>query len=160
MWIRTTAAAFTCAAALTAASVTGVAATTAIAQAGCNPNTGCLPRPTDVLEVGRQLVNYHVRPKTLDILQNQSDHIYVTGLHWSRWNGGYGVHGLIAGSARGTGLVHATGTGAPRPATIYLWDVTNGGVNAFTYYDKMSIHRDRAVAPYWRWNTRAAKWQT
>ena len=123
------------------------------AQASCNPNTGCLPRPVSVQEYGGPLgYRYAVRPRTLDIVQTESEHIYATGLHWSRWTGGYGVHGLFGGSAKGTGILHATGSGS-RPVTIYLWDVLNGGVNAFTYYEKLSIHNDPHVPAYWHWAT-------
>jgi hypothetical protein len=130
------------------------------AQASCNPNTGCLPRPTDVMEVGGQLgQRYVVRPKTLDVVQSGSRHIYATGLNWSRWTGGYGVHGLIPGSARGTGLVHVVSTGSVRRAWIYLSAVTNGGVNAFTFYDKMRIRGDPGVATYWTWSVRTGTWR-
>src|ERR1700722_9618786 len=107
-----------------AASIAGIGlTTTAAAHASCNPNTGCLPRPTDVMEVGSQF--YAVRPRTLDIVQNRSNRIYVTDLRWSRWTGGYGIHGLILGSARGTGVVHVTNRHSVRRATIYLSRVTN-----------------------------------
>jgi len=158
MHIRESVTICACAAVLAGASATGGATTAAAAQVTCNPNTGCLPRPADVFEAGTE-PGYYVRPATLDIVQNHSEHIYVTGLHWSTWTGGYGVHGLIRGTARGTGTVHATGTGA-RIATIYLWDVTNGGTNAFTYYGQLSIHGDRAVSARWHWSMLAAKWET
>jgi hypothetical protein len=132
------------------------AAVPSIAAASCNPNTGCLPRPTDVMEVGGQ---YVVRPKTLDIVQTRSAHIYATGLTWSRWTGGDGLNGLIAGSARGVGRVHVAGTGSDRRAWIYLSRVSSGGANAFTYYDKMTIRGDPGVATYWTWHMRSRTWR-
>jgi hypothetical protein len=145
--------------AVIAASVigTGLGAAGA-AEAACNPNTGCLPRPVSVQEVGGQFdYRYVVKPKTLDIAQTSVDHIYATGMHWSKWTGGYGVHGLFGGSAKGTGLLHATGSGS-HAATIYLWDVRNGGTNAFTYYEKLSIHGDSHVTSHWYWSNQSSKW--
>jgi hypothetical protein len=111
------------------------------------------------MEVGGPYgTRYVVKPKTLDIVQDRSEHLYVTGLHWSKWTGGYGKHGLIRGSARGTGFVHATGARS-RAASLYLSDVQNGGVNAFTYYLKMNIYRDPAVFSQWTWHMRLGKWQ-
>lgn len=145
------------AAAVIAASVIGTGLGVAgTAHAACNPNTGCLPRPVSVQEVGPFGYQYVVKPKTLDIVQTSTDHIYATGLHWSRWTGGYGVHGLFGGSATGTGVLHATGSG-PRAVTIHLWDVRNGGTNAFTYYEKMSIQGDPHVMSYWYWSNQG-KW--
>jgi len=146
------------AAALAAAIIWSGAGAASSAPASCNPNTGCLPRPVSVQEVGGPFgYRYVVRPKTLDIVQTKSEHIYATGLHWSRWTGGYGVHGLFGGSAEGTGTLHATGSGSRR-VTIYLWDVLNGGVNAFTYYEKLSIHGDGHVPAYWHWSNTAGRW--
>jgi hypothetical protein len=128
------------------------------AEAACNPNTGCLPRPVSVQEVGGSLsYRYVVRPGSLDIVQTRSDHIYATGLHWSRWSGGYGVHGLFGGSAKGTGTLHATGS-APHRVTIYLWNVRSYGVNAFTAYEDLSIHGDSHVAGVWYWSNHTDRW--
>src|ERR1700722_10290480 len=93
---------------------------------------------------GRYGTRYVVKPKTLDIVQNHSSHLYVTGLRWSKWTGGYGRHGVIHGRASGAGVLHAKGVPS-RKTTIYLSDVQNGGVTAFTYYRKMSIHGDVGV---------------
>ena len=128
------------------------------AQASCNPNTGCLPRPTDVMEVGGAYgQRYVVKPRTLDIVQTRSNHIYASGLRWSKWTGGYGKNGLIPGSARGTGYLHATGK-PTRHVTIYLTRVTNGGVNAFTFYKRMAITGDPRVPSHWYWKVRTGKW--
>lgn len=145
--------------AVIAVSVAGVAlGTIGAAEAKCDPNTGCLPRPTSVQEVGGKFnYRYVVKPRTLDIVQTRSEHIYATGLHWTKWTGGYGVHGLFGGSATGAGTLHATGSG-PHSITIYLWDVRNGGVNAFTYYEKLSIHGDSHVAERWNWSNHGSKW--
>ena len=117
----------------------------------------CLARAS-VQEVGGQFnYRYVVKPRTLDIVQTRSEHIYATGLHWTKWTGGYGVHGLFGGSATGAGTLHATGSG-PHSITIYLWDVRNGGVNAFTYYEKLSIHGDSHVAERWNWSNHGSKW--
>ena len=143
---------------LAAAMAGGSFALAGPAQASCNPNTGCLPRPVDVMEVGGEYgFRYYVKPHSLDIVQNSSSHIYITGLRWSKWTGGYGVHGLIRGSATGTGTAHATDTGRHK-VTVYLWAVTNYGVNAFTYYDQLSIHGDSHVAKRWTWSNRHSKW--
>jgi hypothetical protein len=116
-------------------------------------------RPANAFEAGPD-PHYYVRPTTLYVVENNSEHIYITGLRWSEWAGGYGVHGLIGGAARGTGILHFTGAGTPSIVTIHLWDVTNGGTNAFTYYRQMSIRSDRAVPDRWYWNRAAAKWET
>jgi hypothetical protein len=132
--------------------------TAGVAQAACNPNTGCLPRPTDVLEAGTG--SYYVKPHTLYLLRG-GPNVWITGIRWSTWSGGYGRQGLIGGSADGTGTLRAAGEGNHNlgRVTIRLYDVTNGGVNACTYYEKAHLTGGgKSVVHYWRWSNRENQW--
>ena len=77
-------------------------------------------------------------------------------MHWSRWTGGYGKHGLIAGRARGTGHLRGCDEGCFTlgRVTIVLSRVTNFGVNAATYYERLHIIGGKHVAHYWHWSQR------
>jgi hypothetical protein len=140
------------------AAVAGLGATAAEgSRAPCNPNTGCLPRPVDVFEGGSG--RYVVKPSKL-VLETGGPMVYASGLRWSKWTGGYGRHGLISGSARGTGKLY--GVDARKSdlgrVTIDLYDVRNGGVNAFTYYGRLRIVGGRDVAHWWHYSLRASEW--
>jgi hypothetical protein len=72
-------------------------------------------------------------------------------MHWSRWTGRYGRHGLIAGRAGGIGHLHGCDEGcfSLGRVTIVLSGVTNFGVNATTYYERLHIIGGKHVAHYW-----------
>jgi hypothetical protein len=76
------------------------------------------------------------------------------GMHWSRWTGRYGRHGLIAGRAGGIGHLHGCDEGcfSLGRVTIVLSGVTNFGVNATTYYERLHIIGGKHVAHYWHWS--------
>jgi hypothetical protein len=133
-------------------SIATTTAETSAQTSGCNPNTGCLPRPADANQAGG---GYAVRPHTLKI-ERGGPELTAYGMHWSRWTGGYGKHGLIAGRARGTGHLRGCDEGcfSLGRVTIVLSRVTNFGVNAATYYERLHIIGGKHVAHYWHWSQR------
>jgi hypothetical protein len=142
-------------AALIATAGLGIGTATAVTSAqasACNPNSGCLPRPPDANQAGGA---YSVRPHTVKI-ERGGPELTAYGMHWSRWTGGYGRHGLIAGRARGIGYLRGCDEGCFRlgRVRIVLSDVTNFGVNAATYYERLHIIGGKHVAHYWRWSWR------
>jgi hypothetical protein len=146
-------------AAFAAAVGLAIAATTAATSApspACNPNTGCLPRPADANQAGGA---FAVRPRTLTIERGGLE-LVADGLHWSAWTGGYGQHGLIAGSARGTAQLRGCDPGCSSlgRVTIVLSGVRNFGANAATYYESLHIVGGHHVARYWRWSFPAGRY--